>query len=165
MTIIQRIFSTVKAKRTAKQLSYRSRYRAMSSNEQIQVRKYRKLLYIMFALKTRSEGFEKAYRWCRLYYLSLVLEDPNSYEELLKPTRKDITIDSFSASNCKSYFRFLKNELTLLYTLLRFPEWFIFPNKSKMKGEEVFLRGLFELTTGMNKHKRRQPSERIELCM
>lgn len=152
MVIVQPNSSIFKVKRTAKQLSYRSRYRAMTSNEQVRARKYRNLLMLCFALKNKSEGFARAYRWCRIFYLSLVLEDPTCYEELLKPGRKDISIEGFSESNCRPYFRFLKADLTKLFELLRFPDWFIFPNKSKMKGEEVFLRGLFELATGMNKH-------------
>jgi hypothetical protein len=36
--------------------------------------------------------------------------------------------------------------------LLDFPEWCQFPNKAKMRGEELFLRGLYELVSGSTKH-------------
>ena len=42
----------------------------------------------------------------------------------------------------------LRNHLTLLCELLHFPEWVIFDNRLKMLGEEVFLRGLYEIRSG-----------------
>ena len=58
------------------------------------------------------------------------------------------TIASFDETVCDQQFRFLRNHLTLLCELLHFPEWVIFDNRSKMLGEEVFLRGLYEIRSG-----------------
>ena len=57
------------------------------------------------------------------------------------------TIDSFSRE-CKQTFRFEQIHLKLLCELLKFPSTIIFCNGMKMSGEEVFLRGLYELRNG-----------------
>ena len=57
------------------------------------------------------------------------------------------TIDSFSRE-CKQTFKFEQIYLKLLCELLKFPTTIIFCNGMKMNGEEVFLRGLYELRSG-----------------
>ena len=82
-------------------------------------------------------------------YLSIKL----AYDESLKKCQRyDRTIDSFSASDCKVFFQFKKSELKRLLPLLKFDEVCKFNNKSIMRGEEVFLRGLYELVTAETKH-------------
>ena len=52
-----------------------------------------------------------------------------------------------------NFFRFNRADLHTLRELLRFPARVKFDNGSKMSGEEVFLRGLYELASGETKHK------------
>ena len=50
-------------------------------------------------------------------------------------------------------FEFKKTDLLRLLPLLCLPDDCTFDNRSKMVGEEVFLRGLYELVSGANKHE------------
>jgi hypothetical protein len=90
-------------------------------------------------------------RWCFNYYLSkkYVIVPPNS---LLRPVRLNRSIESFSSEYCVNVFRFEKADLKRLLLVLNFPTEVRFDNRSKMPGEEVFLRGLYELSTGENKY-------------
>ena len=63
------------------------------------------------------------------------------------------SIDLFHESDCFIFFRFLKADLHLLCHLLKFPAKVVFDNGATMTGEEVFLRGLYELASGETKHK------------
>jgi hypothetical protein len=60
------------------------------------------------------------------------------------------TIDSFETRQYWAFFNTTKDDLNQLYRELLFTESFIFDNESRMSGEEVFLRGLYELRTGCN---------------
>jgi len=73
-------------------------------------------------------------------------------DDLEKCERYDRTIESFSPSDCKIFFEFKKGDLMRLFRLFNFPDVCRFDNKSVMPGEEVFLRGLYEIVTGENKH-------------
>ena len=83
-------------------------------------------------------------------YFSIICEDCDNSEPAEKPERKDVTVDSFKPSTAKLFFNFKKDDLSRLIDLFKFPEYCILENGSKMKGEELFLRGLFELSTGDN---------------
>ena len=82
-------------------------------------------------------------------YLSITVTDDEGLE---KCSRFNRTIDSFSASDCKIFFEFKKVDLWRLLPLLNFPEECILDNCSNMPGEEVFLRGLYELVSGETQH-------------
>lgn len=58
------------------------------------------------------------------------------------------SIESFNDSECVSFFRFQKADLFRLKRALQFLEVVHLSNRSTMSGEEVFLRGLFELVSG-----------------
>ena len=82
-----------------------------------------------------------------LFYLDVTID--RSGASLLKPIpRKSIYIHDFDLDESFIYFRFRKPELFLLFELLRFPPFVIFDNRIKMLGEEIFLRGLYELASG-----------------
>ena len=85
-----------------------------------------------------------------LKYLSIMYQSTDDLEPIERPPRWLVTVDSFSASRCYIYFKFKKADLFNLFELLNFPEDCKLYNGGSMKGEEVFLRGLFELCTGMN---------------
>ena len=67
--------------------------------------------------------------------------------------RKTISIHDLDLDESFIYFRFRKPELFLLFELLRFPPFVIFDNRLKMLGEEIFLRGLYELASGETQFK------------
>jgi len=67
-----------------------------------------------------------------------------------RPSRLNRTIDSFMFT-ATNQLRFEHGHLQRLKNLLQFPETVIFDNGSKMSGEEVFLRGLYELSNGETK--------------
>ena len=78
-------------------------------------------------------------------YLMLVA-DPEIY--LSPPARLDRTVQSFSESQCWNFFECRKSDLTRLIRELKFPKTCLFDNRIKMSGEEMFLRGLYELVSG-----------------
>ena len=63
------------------------------------------------------------------------------------------TIDSFEVQQFWSFFRFTKDDLKRLKGELLFDDEYIFDNRTRMSGEEVFLRGLYELSSGENQFK------------
>ena len=147
----------LKLRKSARKLYYRHRHLALSSNDLIKSNRIKKFLqYLMIILGSKQLTAEKRAKLQRCFrilaalYLNIVVEPERSLEPLI---RRDRTIDSFSFSECFINFRFGRAELTRLFTALKFPEWVYFSNRSKMKGEEVFLRGLYELVTGENQYR------------
>ena len=78
-------------------------------------------------------------------YLSKCLQLPY---ELNRPSRRNCSIDSFDDSQCWNFFEFRKEDLFRLFRPLNFPSICYLSNKSVMSGEEIFLRGLYELVSG-----------------
>jgi hypothetical protein len=66
---------------------------------------------------------------------------------------KHRNIESFSESNCWNFFETRKEDLYRLLKAIQMPETVILENGSKMPGEEVMLRGLYELVSGNDKHE------------
>jgi hypothetical protein len=62
-------------------------------------------------------------------------------------------IDDFDEGSCKAAFRFRRNELKQLFILMKFPQLVRFEDRSVLSGEEIFLRGLFELCTGEDQYQ------------
>ena len=81
-------------------------------------------------------------------YISLLVV--TGCNEPLEKMNRDI--GSFSGSECRIKFRFLKEDLRRIMTLFRIPDKVSLPGKNTMRGEEVFLRGLYELASGHNQH-------------
>jgi hypothetical protein len=153
MTKISSIFSNFQRRKTSKQLSYRFRYQAMSTHDQVEARKWRKLFLIFLILSFTHKSLKTSFVLPAVKYLSLILEDPEDYEEENKPSRKEVIVDSYSYSTCKLFFQFKKPDLSHLIELFKFPEVVRFDNRGKMSGEEVFLRGLHELVSGENQER------------
>ena len=63
------------------------------------------------------------------------------------------TIMSFNESECWNYFETRKEDLPRLLRVLRIPEDVVFDNKATMRGEELMLRGLYELVTGNDQNE------------
>ena len=180
-------------RKTAKQLSYRKRWLALTSAEQVSLRKIKKAM-IINGIKEKMSGkklrkLSKTLKILIALYLkvalvgmsnifdiiSIVYKRPQScnlLKHILKlcnskqgderaaeqessqaPPSRERTIESFSAAECRAFFRFLKEDLHRLLPLLKFPEVMILDNRISMSGEEVFLRGLFEMASGDNQEK------------
>ena len=153
MTKASSIFTNFQRRKTSKQLPYRFRYKAISSHDQVEARKWRKYFLFFVILSFINKSFKNTFVLPAIKYFSLILEDRDAYEEDEKPPRKVVTIDSFSFSTCKLFFNFQRADLQHLLELFNFPDTVHFKNKGKMSGEEVFLRGLYELVTGENQER------------
>jgi hypothetical protein len=73
--------------------------------------------------------------------------------DLYGPLERSIRLNrgmicNLSDSYCKQFFRFSQQHLQLLFTALSFPISVTLNNRSVFTGEELFLRGLYELSTG-----------------
>ena len=131
-------------KRTvSRKLAYRSRYLALSSAEQVRLRKLKKLIVTLLSKKKvigLSEEEERLLRAIIVKYLSISVVDIDSDPLQRRPDRKR-TIDSFSSSECNINFSFHKTELIRLLALLKLPTTCILDNGISMSDEEVLLRG------------------------
>jgi hypothetical protein len=75
----------------------------------------------------------------------------DTYEPLERPIRHCLVLSDITHYFSKEFLRFRRENLEELYVFMRFPHKVILENKSVMCGEEVFLRGLYELVTGEKK--------------
>ena len=82
--------------------------------------------------------------------ISLATKPNVSIEPLIDRQR---TIESFTDSECWNVFETRKEDLQRLLLNLRFPEKCVLENRTTMPGEEVMLRGLFELVSGADQHE------------
>ena len=146
-------FSNFQRRKTSKQLSYRFRHKAISSHDQVEARKWKKYLIFFLLLSFTHKLFKDVYVFAAAKYFSLVMEESDDGEEEQKPPRKVVTVDSYSYSTCKLFFQFKKSDLAHLIELFKIPEYVRFDNRSKMRGEEAFLRGLYELVSGENQER------------
>ena len=147
----------IRLKRVSGDLAYRKRYLRLTANEQVEIERLKRLT-VLIQIKLKQINISKRRKFDLLslqtivstQYFRVLMEDGAPLE---RPIRLNRTIDSFSDSNCNIFFRFLKEYLRELLRLLRFPAVIRFDNRSKMTGEEVFLRGLYELCSDESKHK------------
>jgi hypothetical protein len=111
MEIVGELFkdgSNFTMRKTARQLSYRLRYRAMSSNDQVQARSLRKILFLLIILRKRSEKLDELFKIVTMLYISKVIEQSSDWEPLERPVKLHISVGSFTDTNCKNFFRFNK---------------------------------------------------------
>jgi len=150
MTIYKRFIT----KRTNRNLSFRRRHglgQNLTSNEQVALRKSTRMLAALLVTERLNpdsldfEAWKTALLW--RHFLLRYTDDV----ELESAVNKRRTIESFGPS-IKKDFRFEAGELYLLLKELKFPEDIVLDNGIVMTGEEVFLRGLYELVTGALQH-------------
>jgi hypothetical protein len=101
-----------------------------------------------------SEDNELIFQLLTVRYLHLVMTDTNltNAPKVTPPLR--CHIDEYHDYECKLMFSFRsKSCLHRLKTALKFPESVTFSNRSRMSGEECFLRGLYEIVSGDNQEK------------
>ena len=144
-------------KKPARQLYYRRRHNSLLANDAIKAAKIKKIILAMMAYMatTKLEPDQREQMMNRLrmlsaYYLYIVVDRGEALE---RPIRLNFTIDSFSSSDCRIFFRFRQPDLHCLHALLQIPEKVVLENRSVMRGEEVLLRGLYELASGESQHK------------
>ena len=146
----------LKERHARRWLSRRLRFLGLTSHEQVELRKLKRFYFLLeFMINEASKRgdlqdahkLRECQHLCEIRYISIkyTSEDRFVVPPLVNWQR---TIASFDETVCDQQFRFLRNHLTLLCELLHFPEWVIFDNRSKMLGEEVFLRGLYEIRSG-----------------
>ena len=145
--------SQVAFRKCGKHLSYRKRHLSLSSIKQVRLKRLKKIILALFCkIDTTQDPAEKKNDMLEtvvLKYLSLKVVDDDGMEQC---ERYDRTIESFSPCDCKILFEFKKTDLSRVFQLLHFPDICKFENRCEMTGEEVFLRGLYELVNGETKH-------------
>ena len=85
-----------------------------------------------------------------LKYIHTKYELPNEISP--SSSRRYLTIDRFSMSNCWNFFEFRKEDLHTIHLLLKLPRRCRLSNVSILPGEEVLLRGLYELISGEDQY-------------
>jgi hypothetical protein len=138
---------------------YRKRYQSFTTNHVTLIRKLERNLLFVCALMDRNDilpnnqiKIKRIFKSLTLFYISFTY-DRHGLSLLKKIPRKAITIDIFDSDECFIYFRFKKEDLHQLLILLRFPSFFKLDNRIRMSGEEIFLRGLYELASGETQFK------------
>jgi hypothetical protein len=147
----------LEARKVARNLAIRKRFLSLTANEQIKSQNlYIAIISFLHLLRSnrlsvikKHEGI-KLVKKCMLYYIHLNLE-PTVF--ILSRPGLNRTIDSFSDSECWNYFETRKNDLARLLAVLRFPERCLLANNSVMRGEELMLRGLYELVSGTDQYE------------
>jgi len=103
---------------------------------------------IMFKLNDGKVNFQQIMKVSIVKYLSLRYVTDIALEPTINFCRN---IESFG-QHIKKDLRFEADDIRLLIRELGFQNIVKFDNRIKMSGEEVFIRGLFELVTGSSKH-------------
>ena len=148
------ILEHLRLKKRNHNLSFRRRHglnQNLTSNDQIKLLKYKKILFasiIMFKNHPGRVIFERIMKVSIIKYLSLRYVEDIPLQPTVNYSR---SIESFGQS-IKKDLRFEANDIRILIRELGFLNIVKFDNRIKMSGEEVFLRGLFELVTGSCKH-------------
>jgi len=146
--------SKLKLRRSSRAYALRKRFLRLSSNEQVMLRHYKKVIQVLL-VKTHlaKENFAEKYHYEQL--LKVIMEKYYSAqmepEYQLPPLKRLRTsIKEFSESEDYIKFRFLKDDLYRILALLRLPLIITLDNRICMTNEEVFLRALYEIVSGDN---------------
>ena len=147
----------MKQKQPARNLNIRKRFLAITKEERIRAEFWKKLALI-FLLKSRAvllqsrtnvayaEEFKNRARIAFLRYIQIAYE-PDDFK-LEPPQRLVINISVFDESFCMKYFKFKKTDLFRLLNGLRFSKKCHLENRSTLPGEEVLLRGIYQMVNG-----------------
>ena len=77
----------------------------------------------------------------------------DGYIKLPTPPPTMIRISDYNDAECDLLFRFKKADLVELLSLLRFPLKVRFSNRTTLTGDEIFLRGLYEINSRDTQYK------------
>ena len=146
-------FETRKVRKVAHKLTYRRREEeALSSHEQVMLRGYKRKILICQVKSKMGDDDKRKRVWegmSKVFmgkYLDIIHD---SYPPLpMAPGSLKRTIEDFSLDVCGPFFRFRRSELHRICKALSFPEQMTLSNRESMAGEEVMLRGLYELVSG-----------------
>ena len=147
----------VRLKQPARKLSLRRRYLALTSNEAVYVRSLDKRLIklltglkqLRLSTKCKADGIILAKAIAEELLRVMIVPD------VILPSLSSLrdSIDSFTESECWNFFETKKEDLYRLKVNLKFEDKCILENRSVMSGEEVLLRGLYELVSGADQHE------------
>jgi hypothetical protein len=134
--------------------SIRCRFKSLSAREVSQLETVKSQAFcFLTAYRREHDPIRKAMfkRRCgALVALSLSIRE-DVHEKLERPIRHCMVLVDITPEFSFEFLRFRRQHIDQLYALLRFPDEVILDNASVMCGEEVFLRGLYELVTGEKK--------------
>lgn len=151
----------LKKRKTLKFTSQRKRSKefCLTANDQVMVGQLEDVIFVMTIqyATTKCPIIKEDKRQALIRLLTLNIGMTMYVDRpLSKLGRMDNSINRFRAMNdeeyCKSMFAFESDELERLHRELKFPEFVKLDNGSVMTGEEVFLRGLYELVSGEKKN-------------
>jgi hypothetical protein len=144
----------VKYRGLARSTSIRNRFTCLTTREQIQLEMLKKMVFMCLVKYNREINPNKKLRIKRsclaIAFLSYSIRK-DLYEPLERPIRHCMRLDDVTFYFAKEFLRFRREDLVGLYQLLRFPDRVILDNQGVMSGEEIFLRGLYELVTAHKK--------------
>jgi hypothetical protein len=147
----------LKIKKSARRLSLRKRYLAMTASEKskskLLLSNINNLIQILSNDGIESDVKTRGIHLILLHYaayLGTIQEADIPLEPCINYRR---TIDSFTHSECWNFFETRKEDLPRLLHLLLIPEIVTLENRSSMPGEEVLLRGLYEFVSGADQNE------------
>ena len=160
-----------KTKKTARYLAIRKRFLAMTANEQIRSQNlFVSIVILLNRLKMKRVSIETRRRGLLVVkktMLLFVLLNLEPEIPVLSRPSLNRTIESFSNSECWNYFETRKEDLPRILIALKLPVICQLSNGSKMSGEEIMLRGLYELVSGTDQYEicsmfgREQPQQSL----
>jgi hypothetical protein len=145
-------------RKTSKELNIHRRHLAINSNEQVLSRRAKSMILSVINTLSNVSNLSMMIKKMGLLILNLLFFlyfrininlQPEIYHHLPNWKR---TINSFSESECWNFFETKKEDLPRLLRVWRIPNVVILENGSKMSGEELMLRGIYELVSGEDQY-------------
>jgi hypothetical protein len=145
--------STTKRK-TKRNTSLRRRFQSLSANEQVMLHNLKININRTFIHQFTAETPDNLIEASQITeilivrYVDFIIDH---HGKLDRPVRKEWTIDGLDETFCNEFLAFQKADMSRVYKLMHFDNKVHLVNGSIMSGEEVFIRGLYELVTGEKK--------------
>ena len=95
-----------RSKLTQRMLSYRQRHKALTSHDQVRAKKLRKLILMFYFMQNWGEIYTSLFYVSLFNYLTIVADTDEN--PIHRPLRWHISIDSYTESQVKIFFRFKK---------------------------------------------------------
>lgn len=140
-------------RKPSKALSWKRRFLRLTSHEQVKIRHLESaMLLAILKLKVgTSESLIKKYKRVGIIAaLQILIMTIAPIPCTMRTPSKNRTVESFQEEVCPHYFRIQRKDFRKVISLLKFPEVVRFENRSFLPGEEVFLRGMYELVSGID---------------
>lgn len=145
----------LKIRKPPRYTGIRKRNRSLSSNEQVICRDLEDGIMNAAILKEIVKDEADIKILDQIIYISAneylnLMIDPD--DELNRPSRPfNFNLEAIEEDWSYEFLRIRKRDLRRFYDLMQFPPVIKFDNSSTMSGEEVFIRGMYELVTGEKK--------------